>query len=250
MADLPAQDHGAAADPGDHLLDPDGGRLAHPVRGARGGSRRCAAQAPDRHTPVPDGILDPVLRCRPRRRPGPPASRPGLRPHGRGQAHRRRGDATTASGRRTMAETSRVVCIGASTGGTEALRDVLEDAAGGMPRDRHRAAHAGALHRCLRPAAGRDLRHLREGGGGRRRGAAGPGPDRAGRAAPAAPAQRRSIQRRRQGRAARFAPSPLRRCAVPLRRPERGKQRPRHPDDGPWATTAPPASWRCARPGR
>ncbi|CAO4172904.1 protein-glutamate methylesterase/protein-glutamine glutaminase [Methylorubrum populi] len=29
-------------------------------------------------------------------------------------------------GRRTMAETSRVVCIGASTGGTEALRDVLE----------------------------------------------------------------------------------------------------------------------------
>ena len=85
---------------------------------------------------------------------------------------------------RAMAKTTEmVVCVGASTGGTEALREFLE----ALPRQRagngHRPAHAGEIHGGLRQASQWSLRGGGQGSGGWRSGASRARPDRSRRQA-------------------------------------------------------------------
>ena len=68
-------------------------------------------------------------------------------------------------GRRAWPRTTeKVVCIGASTGGTESLRAVLEALPAGRAGHRHRPAHAREVHRRLRPPARLPVRGQRQGG--------------------------------------------------------------------------------------
>ena len=111
-------------------------------------------------------------RCRPSRRSGDRGSATRSRARRAPGVGRRRGCATARPARRPADEADRrrhaaaadaagpwrsttemVVCIGASTGGTEALREVLEALPANCARHRHRPAHAGEIHRRLRPAA-------------------------------------------------------------------------------------------------
>ena len=59
--------------------------------------------------------------------------------------------------RRPLSSSEKLVIVGASTGGTEAIREVLQPTAG-QPGDPDHAAHAGRLHAVLRPAPGRAVR--------------------------------------------------------------------------------------------
>ena len=61
--------------------------------------------------------------------------------------------------------TEKIVFIGASTGGTEATKDVLDATAGRLARGGDHAAHAARLHDQLCTAPGRAVPHPREGGG-------------------------------------------------------------------------------------
>lgn len=83
--------------------------------------------------------------------------------------------------------TDRLVAIGTSTGGTQALESVLR-ALPGCRRDCRGAAHAGEVHRRLCPAPRWPVRGGSPRGPPRRPGDAGPGTHRAGRAAHAAQA--------------------------------------------------------------
>ena len=53
--------------------------------------------------------------------------------------------------------TEKVVVIGASTGGTEALRSLLEALPPDAPGYRNCAAHAGGIHPCLRKSPGQPV---------------------------------------------------------------------------------------------
>ncbi len=55
--------------------------------------------------------------------------------------------------------TEKVVVVGASTGGTEALRGISGGDAAGCPRDRDCTAHARSVHRAIRGEARQDVPH-------------------------------------------------------------------------------------------
>ncbi len=84
------------------------------------------------------------------------------------------------SGAASYRLTHQVIAIGGSTGGTEALREVLMTLPPDSPGHCHGAAHASRLHAHLCRASGQPLRRAREGSVRRRPGAAGPCPARAG----------------------------------------------------------------------
>ena len=88
------------------------------------------------------------------------------------------------------------------------------------PRDRHRAAHAGALHRGpSRERLDEPCAHRRQGGGGRRSGRSGPRPDRSGQPAHAAPRRGASVLRARSRTARRSSVTarPSTCCSSPSR---------------------------------
>ena len=65
--------------------------------------------------------------------------------------------------RAKVSPTEPVVCIGASTGGTESLRSHAGNAAARLSGDRHRPAHARTVHSNLRPPPRRVVPNLRQG---------------------------------------------------------------------------------------
>ena len=72
-------------------------------------------------------------------------------------------DAILSPGTRAMAETTeKIVAIGASTGGTEALKVLARGAALRCSRHRHRAAHAGIVHARLCQPAGQPVHDHRQ----------------------------------------------------------------------------------------
>ncbi len=74
-------------------------------------------------------------------------------------------DAILAPGTHAMAETTeKVVTVGASTGGTEALKILLEALPADCSRYRHRATHAGTLYARICQSPGRLVPHHCEGG--------------------------------------------------------------------------------------
>ena len=153
--------------------------------------------------------------------------------------------------------THKIIAIGASTGGTRAIEAVLTRMPRDRARDRHRAAHARALHGLLRPAAERGLRRSRcarratttTSCPGRRW-------SRPGNRHMVLDAQRRDLPGADQGRPAGALPAAERGRAVPLGRPDRGPQRGRrHPDRhgggrGPRAAGDARQRRLHARPGR
>ena len=74
----------------------------------------------------------------------------------------------------SYSSTEKVIVIGASTGGVEALNEVILHMPAGQPRDPHYTAYAGAIHGKLRPAAGRHGVDPRLGSPRRGAGVAGP----------------------------------------------------------------------------
>ena len=98
------------------------------------------------------------------------AHAPGCGPRPRDAAHhrthRRRG---AAARRRALLSvtTDKVIAIGTSTGGTEALRRLADGTSPRRSRVRRRPAHARGLHRGVRRAPEPALPGVREGGGGR-----------------------------------------------------------------------------------
>ena len=153
--------------------------------------------------------------------------------------------------------TEKVICIGASTGGTESLREVLT----ALPADcpgivivQHMPEHfTAAFAKRLDGLCQIDVKEAEDGDPVLARA----GAHRAGQPAHAAATQRRALSRRRQGRAAGVAPPPLGRRAVPLGRAIRRRQRARHHHDrhgrrrrqGPAGDEARPAPrrWRRTR---
>ncbi len=150
--------------------------------------------------------------------------------------------------------TDTVVAIGASTGGTEALRRPARGDAPGRPGHRHRAAHARGLHRGLRATASTDPAGSRS-----RRPRRRPGPR--GRAL-IAPGNRHTALRRtgrttssRSATARRLAAPAERRRPLPLGGARRAERRRRHHDrDGRRRRRGPrrdeARGRRDARPGR
>ncbi len=120
--------------------------------------------------------------------------------------------------RSPLLSTEKLIIIGASTGGTEAIREVLQPLPPDCPGGAHRAAHARRLHQVLRAAPRRPVPHHGEGGRARRAGAAGLRLHRAGRLPPVARPQRRQLRGApRPGAAGEPAP-PVDRRAVRLGR--------------------------------
>ena len=124
--------------------------------------------------------------------------------------------------------TEQVVCIGASTGGTESLREVLmslpPDSPGIVIVQHMPEKFTAAFAKRLDGLCQIDVKEAEDGDPVIAR----QGADRAGQSPHPLAAQRRALSRRRQGRSARLAPSPVGRRAVSLGRPIRGRQRGRH----------------------
>ncbi len=127
--------------------------------------------------------------------------------------------------------TEKVVVVGASTGGTEALKDFLM----AMPLDapaivivQHMPEHfTAAFAERLNGICADDG----EGSGGQRLGGQGPCPHRAGKPAHPAQAQRCPVLRGGEGRPAGLPPSAVGGRAVPIRGPLRGEKRGRGDHD-------------------
>jgi two-component system chemotaxis response regulator CheB len=217
---LPAQDDGRAADPGGDVLHPHRRRRQDHDAGAV--RRRGESFVTKPKLGLRDFLERPVQRpggrgAMPPLAPGCGAGGCGMRntaaagrrrrPRGAaGDAGRRRPGAGRPLGRPTrlgaMAETTdRVIAIGSSTGGVQAIESVLR----GLPRTaaghRDRAAHARALHRGLCRTRLNGLCEMDvKRSPGRRPRAARPGADRPGRAAHAtASAAARSTWRCKDG---------------------------------------------------
>ena len=129
-----------------------------------------------------------------------------------------------ASKRPWCETTEKVVAIGASTGGTEALRVYLRITAGGRAGNRHRSAYAGTIHGRLRQAVGQPVPGHGQGGGRGRRRHSGEGSSGPRQPAPAAQTRGSKVCGADQGRPAGVAPSAFRGCSVsfcgPVRRAE------------------------------
>ena len=169
LAAIQALEFGAGRGTGQARRSVFGGRVATQP-GAKGSRRRRCA-----HTP--SGTRQ---SSRPRRKPSQPARLTG-----------------TALPRAT------VLAIGASTGGTEAIANVLLAPAAILSRDRDHAAHPRAIFPRLCETAQRTLRHGCEGGRGRRHAARRPRADRSRRfpyaAAPHVAAATMSVSRPDRG---------------------------------------------------
>ena len=151
----------------------------------------------------------------------------------RDTAHRERESARARRARwpqpRKMRTTDRIIAIGASTGGTEAIKEVLchlpPDCAG---RARH-AAHPDGVQHLVRAAHERcePAHSLRS--AGRPAGARGPCVHRARGPSSEPGARRRALRLPARRRSAREPPQAFRGRAVPLRGQERGPERHRRP---------------------
>ena len=136
-------------------------------------------------------------------------------------------DAILSPATHAMAETTeKVVVIGASTGGTEALKTLLEALPPNAPGIVIVQHMPELFTRAFANRLDGPVRHHREGGGDERYRSAWAGSDRAGQPSLVAQAERRSVLRRNQRRTVSVPPPSFGRCFVSirgsLRRTERG----------------------------
>ena len=138
-------------------------------------------------------------------------------------------DAVLPAMRNKIASTEKIlIVIGASTGGTEAIKEVLIRLPPDCPGHRHRPAHAGRIHQILRGASRQLVPDQRQGSGARRPHAARPRLHRSGPLASAAGPKWRELRVRAVAGRSGQSPPPFGRRAVPLGRQQGGQECGRH----------------------